>query len=183
MQTEPRISFRNIDPSPVIEDHIRRRIDELSRAHPRIIGCDVVVAAPQKAKKTGREFRIDLHIHVPGPDVHISRAYGRTRAADDVNLAIHRAFDAARRKLKEQQRVMSGHEVKTHPPVMHGKIDRMVEDGGYGFLRTEDGREVYFERQNLTGGRWEALEVGEKVRFREETGPKGAYATNVTPLG
>jgi ribosomal subunit interface protein len=180
MQSPPSITFRDIDPSPAIKAHINKRIEELEHYHPRIISCDVVVQAPQKPKVTGREYGVQLTVRVPGPDIRVSRSLGRSHAAEDVNLVIHEVFDAARRKLKEQNRRMGGVDVKQHPPILHGTVDRLFEGEGYGFIKADDGREVYFERDNLTGGDWNILHVDMKVRFREEMGEKGAYATNVT---
>ncbi len=179
MQSPPSITFRNLDPSPAVEEHIRQRIAELEKYHPHIVGCDVVVNAPQKNHVSGREHTIQLTIRVPGPDIRVSRSLGRSHAAEDLNLAVHKVFDAARRQLKEQVRKMGRVEVKQHPPVMHGAIDRLFEGEGYGFISADDGREVYFERDNLTTGDWDKLHVDMKVRFRLEIGDKGAYATNV----
>ena len=182
MQSPPNVVFRNLDPSPAIEEHIHRRIAELEKYHSGIIACNVTVIAEKQKHVTGREFKVNLFLSVPGPDIHISRSVGRSQAEEDVNLAIHEAFDAARRSLKEQERKMGGQEVKHHPPVLHGKIDRLFEGEGYGFIKADDGREVYFERDNLTVGDWDKLGVDAKVRFREENGEKGLYATNVAVM-
>lgn len=180
MQTEPHITFRNMDRSEAIEDHIRARIAELEKYHSRITSCDVVVEAPRKHQVTGTEFRIKLHIQVPGPDVHVSRSLGRSEAVADLNLAIHKAFDAARRALKEQVRKMGNVETKHHAEVLYGTVARLVPGTDFGFIRLDDGREVYFERDNLTAGDWADVTARSKVRFRMETGPKGPYAVNVS---
>lgn len=70
-------------------------------------------------------------------------------------------------------------EVKQHSPILHGHIDRLFTDEGYGFIKADDGNEVYFQRDSLTTGVWDELVVDAKVRFREEIGEKGPYATNV----
>ena len=179
MQKSPSITFRNLDPSPAIEDHIRQRIQELEKYHPRIIGCIVVVIASEKKKVTGRDFEVQLTISVPGPDIYIARTVGRSQAAEDVNLAIHEVFDAARRAIKDQEEKMNQQHVKHHPTLLHGTIDRLFEGEGYGFIKADDGREVYFERDNLTTGQWADARPDMKVRFREEMGDKGPYAMNV----
>lgn len=178
MQKEPVITFRNVDSSPAVEAHIRQRFDELEKYHSRIVGCRVVLHADKK-KISGRDFEVQLTISVPGPDIYIARKVGRSEAADDVNLAIHKVFDAARRKLKEQGEKMSGHQTKIYPVVLHGTIDRLFPGEGYGFIKANDGKEVYFERDNLTTGNWNDVAVDQKVRFREEIGEKGPYAINV----
>jgi ribosomal subunit interface protein len=109
MQTQPNITYRNIDPSPVIEDHVRRRIADLEKRFDRIVGCDVVIEAPQKKKRSGRVFNVHLTIHVPGPDISASSTIAHGEAAADVNFAIHQAFDAASRQLVEYKRQRSDH--------------------------------------------------------------------------
>lgn len=182
MQTAPQISFRNIDPSDAVEDHVRRRIAELEEVYPRIISCEVVIEAPQKRKVSGREFTVRLKLGVPGRDIETSREVGRSGAAEDVNIAIHEAFDAARRILQDQDARLDPQHTKHHPPVVHGRIDRLFEGEGYGFIVADDGQEVYFERDNLTRDCWNELKVDARLRFRVEEGDKGPYAMKVTPL-
>ena len=166
MQTAPQISFRNIDPSEAVEDHIRRRIADLEEFYPRIISCEVVIEAPQKRKVSGREFTVHLKLGVPGNDIETSRDVGRSGAAEDMNLAIHEAFDAARRILHDQDARLDPQHTKHHPPVVHGRIDRLFEGEGYGFIVTDDGEEVYFERDNLTRDCWNELKVDRLLGLR-----------------
>ncbi len=180
MQTPPSITYRNMTPSPAIDGHIHRRIEEMEKAHPRIVGCQVVIDAPQKKHVKGRDFEVRLTLMVPGPDIHVSRCVGRSGAAEDVNLAIHEAFDAARRLLKEQKREMGRVEVKQHPASMHGAIERLFEGEGYGFIAADDSQDVYFDRESLVAGNWNDLKVGTKLRFRIMLGEKGPYAANVS---
>lgn len=181
-QSPSKISFLNMESSQAVEAHIRDRIAELEKYHPRIVGCDVVVAAPGRKQINAREFDIRLTVRVPGPDVHVSRSFGRSTASEDVSLAVHQVFDAARRELKEQGRKMSGLDVKHHAPVLHGTIDRLFEGEGYGFIRGDDGQDIYLGRDSLVAGDWDKLHVGAKVRFREQDGDKGPYAANVAVL-
>ena len=179
MNSLPVISFRNLGHSAAIEQHVLQRFEELKKHHPRIIGCNAVIGAPRKRQVSGQEFEVALTIKIPGPDVHIHESIGRSTAEEDVNLAVHKAFDAARRVLKRQKKKMAGVEVKQHPPILHGRVDRLFLGEGYGFIKGDDGREVYFERDNLTTGNWDKLIIDAKVRFREGAGEKGPYAMNV----
>lgn len=180
MQSPPKITYLNMTPSNAIDDHVNRRLEELEKYHPRIVGCDVVIAAPQKLKRNARDFEVRLTIRVPGPDIYVAQHVGRSGAVEDVNLAIHKAFDSARRTLKEQKREMSRREVKHHPPVTHGRIERLFAGEGYGYAVTDDGREVYFERDSLVSGDWDKLKIDGTIRFREMAGEKGPYAANIS---
>ena len=62
---------------------------------------------------------------------------------------------------------------------MKGKIKRLIKERGFGFITTEDGKEVFFHRSALEGENFDALEEGASVEFDLEEGPKGPRATNV----
>ena len=62
---------------------------------------------------------------------------------------------------------------------MKGKIKRLIRERGFGFITTEDGKEVFFHRSALEGENFDALEEGASVEFNLEEGPKGPRATNV----
>ena len=64
---------------------------------------------------------------------------------------------------------------------MHGEIVEIEPELGYGFVRANDGQEVYFQKDSLVDGDWDGLEVGARLRFREQDGEKGPFAVDVAP--
>jgi cold shock protein len=62
---------------------------------------------------------------------------------------------------------------------MEGTIKRLIRDRGFGFIRSEDGQEVFFHRSTLQGLDFDALREGERVAFELERGSKGPRAVNV----
>ena len=182
MQIDPSISFHNLEHSDAIESDIQRRIDELEKFHPRIIGCNVVVDAPHRDKHKGKIFEVRIDLSVPGDDIAVTREAGVNHAHEDVYVAIRDSFDAARRLLEDKVRKMSGHRTKHHPAISHGLVERIFEEEGYGFIKTEDGHEVYFDRDSLTKSVWPQIKIGSKLRFKERDGDKGPYGTQVSLL-
>lgn len=180
MQIAPILSFHNIDHSPAVEDLVHRRIAMLEKRDDRITGCEVTLEAAQKARRHGRAFRVRLDLHLPGPDLSISREIAQGSAQDDLILAVNRAFTAAEKALKKRKKVMAGVEVKQHPPILHGEIVELEPELGHGWLRADDGRRVYFQRDSLTSQDWDRLQTGMRLRFREMSGEKGPYAAAVT---
>lgn len=180
MTVEPVIAFRNLEPSPAIEDLIRKRAAALERFAPRILGCDVAVDAQQKRKVHGRVMHVRVTAHVPGPDVTTDAHVAQGSAREDLVLAVNRAFSAAERRLRHQKTRKAGLEVKHHSPVLHGEITELELELGHGYLRADDGREVYFQRDGLTADVWDDLAPGTRLRFREEIGDKGPFATGVS---
>ena len=60
-----------------------------------------------------------------------------------------------------------------------GRITRLMRDRGYGFITTEDGKDIFFHRTALRGLRFDSLKEGQSVEFEVETGPKGPRAVDV----
>jgi len=61
-------------------------------------------------------------------------------------------------------------------------VARLFPEDGYGFLRTSEGREIYFNERSVLKGAFPRLRVGSLVRFAEEAGDEGPQASTVTPL-
>ena len=182
MQTQYRISFKDIDPSPAVETRIREKIEELEKFHARITACHVVVAAPHQSLHKGRTYDIRIRLDVPGADLVVSRDTGADHSHEDIYVAIRDAFNEARRRLEDHVRLSSGHRSKPHPETEHGHIDRLFEDEGYGFIRTGDDNDIYFQSDSLTNSSWASLNVDDPVRFKRQIGEKGAFAMHVTPM-
>jgi cold shock protein len=63
-----------------------------------------------------------------------------------------------------------------------GTIARIVRDRGFGFIRTEDGTEVFFHATGVTGSTpFDNLSEGQQVTFEKErdTRGRGERAINV----
>jgi len=62
---------------------------------------------------------------------------------------------------------------------MRGTIKRVIRERGFGFIRTSDGKEVFFHRTNLQQLNFEELNEGDGVEFEVEQGAKGPRAIDV----
>jgi len=63
---------------------------------------------------------------------------------------------------------------------MHtGKIKKVVQDRGFGFISDTDGREVFFHQSSLIDAQFDALKEEQGVEFDIENSPKGPRAINV----
>ncbi len=173
MQCPLQITMRDIPHSDTLEGHIRQKVSKLENFYPHLVGCKVVVEVPHKHKHQGRKFDIRLDITVPGGELVVNR-----EADGDVYVAVRDAFDAARRQLEDYGHRQRG-ETKVHPPVFQGKVKRLNAEEDYGFIETEDGRELYFHRDNLANGNFERLAIGSEVHFLEDTGAEGLQAKRV----
>ncbi len=68
-------------------------------------------------------------------------------------------------------------------PKCKGKIKKMVRDRGFGFIRGDDGKEVFFHRSGLNAADYDALSEGDSVEYVVQEGPRGARAENVRAAG
>ena len=63
---------------------------------------------------------------------------------------------------------------------MHtGKIKKVVQERGFGFISDTDGREVFFHQTRLVDSQLAALNDDQSVEFEIEDSPKGPRAVNV----
>jgi len=60
-----------------------------------------------------------------------------------------------------------------------GTIAKVVLDRGFGFIRGNDGKDVFFHRSGLVGLTFEDLAEGTLVDFEVEKSAKGLRAANV----
>ena len=64
-------------------------------------------------------------------------------------------------------------------PKCRGTIKKMVRDRGFGFIRGDDGKEVFFHRSGLNAADYDGLNEGDNVEYVVQEGPRGARAENV----
>ena len=67
-------------------------------------------------------------------------------------------------------------------PKSKGKIKKMVRDRGFGFIRGDDGKEVFFHRSGLGATDYDSLSEGDTVEYVVQEGPRGARAENVRSI-
>ena len=180
MQQPVEIHFRGMDRSAAIEARVREKAAWLETFHDRIGSCRVVVEAPHRHHHKGQLYTVRVDVTVPGAEVVVDRAPAEDHAHEDVYVAIRDAFDAARRRLEDQARRRRG-EVKAHATAPSGTVSELYAKAGYGRIDTGDGRSVYFHRNSVLDGGFDALKVGARVRYVEEPGAEGPQASTVYP--
>jgi ribosomal subunit interface protein len=174
MKSLLQITTRDVPHSEALENHIRQKAEKLETFYPNIMGCRVVVEIPHKHKHQGRAFNVRLDITVPGNELVVNR-----EADEDVYVALRDAFNAAKRQLEDYGRRQRG-EIKTHAPILRGRVTRVIAEESYGFIETPDGQELYFHRDNLAENNFDKLAAGSEVRFLEDIGGEGLQAKRVS---
>lgn len=60
-----------------------------------------------------------------------------------------------------------------------GKVKWFSDKKGYGFITSEDGKDVFVHHTGIKGEGRKTLREGDEVEFEVKQGPKGEQAVNV----
>jgi len=60
-----------------------------------------------------------------------------------------------------------------------GRIGRLMRGRGYGFITTEDGKDIFFHRTALRDLEFDSLKERQSLEFEVEEGAKGPRAVNI----
>jgi CspA family cold shock protein len=60
-----------------------------------------------------------------------------------------------------------------------GKVKWFSNQKGYGFITSDDGKDIFVHYSAVSGEGYKTLEEGQEVEFDVTQGPKGEQATNV----
>jgi hypothetical protein len=126
------ITFRGMRAHAALEDEIRERASWLEQFYGGIVRCRVLVELPHRHRHDGRQFHVRIETTVAGgrpivvsnePTLHgrLKDVENDVHHKDDevgavhryARVAIHDAFDAARRRLEDFAREQRG-AVKVH---------------------------------------------------------------------
>ncbi len=176
MEIPLQITTRNIELSEPTRDDLKRRADKLDTFFNRIMRCRIAVEVPHRYKKQAMnvvEYNIRIDMTVPGREIVI-----KNKPNKDLDIAIRDAFEAAQRKLEDYVRKMRG-DVKRRETPPHGVITSIFPEEGYGFISTDDGKEIYFHQNSVLEDNFRKLKKGSFVRYSEEMGEKGPQASTV----
>lgn len=64
-----------------------------------------------------------------------------------------------------------------------GTIKRLVRDRGFGFIKVDDGPDVFFHRSHCEDVSFDALEEGVAVEFERQDSDKGPRASSIKVIG
>ncbi len=175
------LTFHGLQPSVSLTDYVQKKADKLTKLNDRITHVRVAVEAPHRHHRIGNAFRVRIDIGIPREDVVVDRHH-KGSGQDDAYAAIDVAFEDAHRALRDQVQVLRG-DVKRHDAhATRGIVSKLFTYEGYGFIRTAEGREVYFHRNAVDNGGFERMRRGSRVRFTESDDEGGSHASHVVLL-
>ena len=180
MKIPLQISYRDVNKTDELEKLIREKTNKLEKVCDHITSCHIAVEKPQKFPNYGSPYRIRIDIRIPsGHEIVIKRASGEGNMNKPLYSIVREGFEAARRKTKEVCKIQKS-KIKTHPAQETVAIvSELFPENGYGFIKTVNGREIYFHKNSVLHNDFEKLKTGTGVRFFEEQGAKGPQASTV----
>ncbi len=179
MKIPVEITFRGLPRSEAIEADAREKASKLDQFCESIMACRIMIEAPHRHRHKGKLYRVRIDLTVPDREILVTRSPNQHAAHEDIYVALRDAFNAARRQLEDYARRRRG-DTKAHPVAGSARILQIFPAQDYGFLRTEDGRDIYFHRNSVVGTDFEHLDPGMVVRYVEEQGDEGPQAATVT---
>lgn len=174
MKLPVHIQFQGMEPSDALEASAREHAHRLESFAPNIMTCRVHIDLEQKHKHQGRPYGVRIDLTLPGHELVVNRVQD-----EDVYVALRDAFDHMKRQLEDVVRKSRGQE-KQHAVPLHGEVVRLDGEGGFGFIRTPDGNEYYFSRDNVAGTPFEHVLTGSAVQFIPEVAGEGLQAKRVS---
>ena len=64
--------------------------------------------------------------------------------------------------------------------MVNGKVKWFSNQKGYGFIQTDDGKDIFVHFSAIESEGFKTLGQGQEVEFEISDGPKGPQAANVT---
>ncbi|MEW5895901.1 MAG: HPF/RaiA family ribosome-associated protein [Candidatus Omnitrophota bacterium] len=181
MQVPLEITFRGgVEHNPAIEDLIRRKTQKMDQFCDHVSSCHVAIETTQRHQERGNTYRVRLDISVPpGHKIFVERTPSKGHMHDPLTTTIRGAFKAAYRQVRDLSEKQN-REIKSHPDqTMNAVVSKIKKSAGYGFLRSFEGREIYFHRHSVINVDFNDLMVGDGIHYIEEIGNKGAQASSV----
>jgi cold shock CspA family protein/ribosome-associated translation inhibitor RaiA len=186
MQVPVEIAFHNLASDTWAEKEIRARVAKLEKIYDRLTTCRVRV--DQRASNANGTIPPVVHIElgIPGhkdivvshePD-HLQRKF----QSPDLHNAINEAFRIAEDRLvefKNQRQRRTKEPLHDAENQFLGQVADMPPGEDFAFLLTKEGSLLYFHRNSLLSGDFDALKRGDEVYYVEEAGDTGPTAAKV----
>ena len=187
MQIPVEIAFHNIQQTDWAENAIREHVARLERIYDRLTTCRVRVDQRNRNESRSIPPVVRIEISVPGhkdivvahePD-HLQQKF----QAPDLHNAISEAFRIAEQQLtKHKEKLNNRGAILAHHEAANeflGQIAEMPEGEDFGFLLTKEGGLLYFHRNSVLSGDFDAFKRGDDVGYIEEMGDTGPTASKV----
>ena len=171
------ITYRGMKESEALSEIVRTKARKLERFYKHISACRVLIEQPHHHMQSGEHFHVRIDLTVPGDELMVEREPSLRSRHEDAYVAVTDAFRAARRELQDYVRRRRDFRKSQGTP--HGRVKKLFSAEGFGFIETDDGRDIYFDRRSVLHDAFSRLAIGASVRYAEEAGERGPQASTV----
>jgi cold shock CspA family protein/ribosome-associated translation inhibitor RaiA len=180
MEVPPEITFRGLEKNDEIQTHILEKAEKLDDIHPGLISCRVAVERQQEHQRSGSPYRVRVVVRIPpGKELVGRREPGEGQIDERLQSAVTDAFEAVQRQLVKIKEKQQGKVKSEAGQKWVGHVVRLFREEGYGFIRSTEGREIFFHESAVADGDYQRLEVGTGVRYFPSEGAEGPQASTV----
>ncbi|HLO84667.1 MAG TPA: HPF/RaiA family ribosome-associated protein [Nostocaceae cyanobacterium] len=183
MKVPPEITYRNLDKSQAIDNLVREKIAKLEQVCDHISSCQIAIEKIHDRPRSGSPYRVRIDLTVPpGHELVAERNPSEGIQYEPLDAVIRETFDAARQQLvKLNQKQHDSGKAKNYEQTQEtiALVIKLFRDRGYGFLKTLEGREIYFHRHSVLHDEFDRIEIGTGVYFSQEDGEEGPQASTV----
>jgi len=186
LQVPLEIAFHNVERSAWAEQEIRARVAKLEKMYERLVSCRVRV--DQRANNSNGTIPpvVRIELGIPGrADLVVAHEPDRLQRkfqTPDLHNAINEAFRIAEERLAELKTKRDGRTKEPHHDAENqflGHVAEITPEQDFGFLMTKEGGLLYFHRNSLLSGEFDALKRGDEVSYVEDMGDTGPTASKV----
>jgi ribosomal subunit interface protein len=166
------IEGQHIDIQPELREKITQRLEELNAQQEDIVHARVVLDKDTHHQQGVDEVRVILSL--------AGKMLTAKKTAKNLYDAANAALETIERELKEYRNQRRG-VVKEPGPRLRGRIARIFQERGYGFVDTDTHQGIYFHVHSVHGIPFKELAVGLVVDLEIEDGERGPQASRLTP--
>ena len=123
MKLPVQITFRDIVPLPSLEPEIRRLAAKLDQWTPDVMSCHVAVESAANRRHQGREYSVKVSVRVADAEIVASTHHND----QDIQRAVHGAFDAVGRQLEDYVRQRRGQTKQHELPAKRAPLPSVPE--------------------------------------------------------
>lgn len=103
MKTPLQTTFRDVHPTPELEELILEQARKLESHCPELIGCRVAVDGPPRRHRQGGHYQVRIDVTIPGEELVVNRDPNGSDRHEQCDAAIRDTFKTARRMLEEHR--------------------------------------------------------------------------------
>ena len=180
MQVPLEVSYRNVEKTDALEALVQEKVDKLEEVCDHISSCRIAIEKAHDHPSSGSPYRVRIDLTVPPRhELAVTKSPDEGTQYEPLEAVIRDAFEAARRQLAELNE-RQHQKVKSHPTQeMTGIVTKLSADEGYGFIKSLEGQEIYFNRNSVLSNDFDRLEIGTGVQFFAQEGDEGLRASTV----